>query len=142
MPRGIYKRTKEHGRNISKAKKGKRTSKSTEFKKGHGKIRSDESYKEASKKHRGKNHGNYKTGIHKSNTGYLYRLCDGHPSATKGKTNYIAVHRLMMEEHLDRYLTCEEIVHHINGIRDDNRIENLILFNNVKEHLAWHKEWK
>uniref|UniRef100_A0A6M3LFB6 HNH endonuclease n=1 Tax=viral metagenome TaxID=1070528 RepID=A0A6M3LFB6_9ZZZZ len=35
MPIGIYKRTKEHGENISKAKRGKRTSHNTEFQKGH-----------------------------------------------------------------------------------------------------------
>jgi len=38
MPRGIYIKTKQHGINISKAKKGKRTSIATEFKKGHSLI--------------------------------------------------------------------------------------------------------
>jgi hypothetical protein len=44
MPRGIYKRTEKHGRNISLAKKGKRTSTATEFRANHGRIRSLESY--------------------------------------------------------------------------------------------------
>lgn len=46
---------------------------------------------------------------------------------TSGHTSYILEHRLVMMRHLDRPLTSNESVHHINGNRQDNRLENLQL---------------
>jgi len=43
-----------------------------------------------------------------------------------------------MEKHIGRYLTPEEVVHHINEIKTDNRIENLMLFKNANEHTKFH----
>jgi hypothetical protein len=50
----------------------------------------------------------------------------------KGKT---PAHRLIMEEFLGRKLKKEERIHHINGNKSDNRIENLKLFKNDSEHM-------
>lgn len=47
-------------------------------------------------------------------------------------------YRIIMEEFLGRKLKPGEIVHHINGDHDDNRIENLQLCKDQQEHLFIH----
>lgn len=48
-----------------------------------------------------------------------------------------ANHRRVMEEHLGRKLNKDEAVHHINGNRQDNRLENLVLCS-ISEHTSIH----
>ena len=55
--------------------------------------------------------------------GYIQLWKPEHPMANKG--GYIYEHRLVMADSLGRNLTNKEIVHHKNGIKNDNRLENL-----------------
>lgn len=54
--------------------------------------------------------------------GYILISNPDHPNASKG---YVREHRLLMEQKLGRFLTKDEVVHHVNNNPSDNRIENL-----------------
>lgn len=83
----------------------------------------------------GENHKSWKGGRRRLRAGYVVlRVSADHPryemSTDRGprsRGGSISEHRLVMAEHLGRDLLPEETVHHINGVRDDNRIENLEL---------------
>jgi hypothetical protein len=69
-----------------------------------------------------------------------------HPRA-RNNGRYVFEHILVMEEILGRYLFPEESVHHRNGIRDDNRPQNLELWTRpqpsgirVSDAIAWAHE--
>jgi hypothetical protein len=50
---------------------------------------------------------------------------------TNGETK-IAEHRLVVAMHLGRPLEADEVVHHVNGVRLDNRLENLELWSTMQ----------
>lgn len=64
-----------------------------------------------------------------------------------GVAESILEHRFVMEQHLGRKLFPDETVHHINGVRDDNRLENLELWSSshpkgqrVEDKVEWALE--
>lgn len=65
--------------------------------------------------------------------GYISIFIDG---------RWIYEHKYIVEQFIGRELKKGEVVHHINGIKTDNRISNLMLFKNQKEHQKFHLKIK
>jgi len=71
--------------------------------------------------------------------GGIYYDEEGYQRVLVSSKNYYPLHRLIMEWHLKRKLNEDEIVHHVNEIKDDNRIENLKIVCRSR-HLSLHRK--
>ncbi len=104
-------------------------------------LREQKFGKKLSKEHRNKviktlhngkreDNPNWKGGKYLDDWGYIKVKVD------KG---YKSEHRLVVEKNIGRKLTKQEAIHHINGIKEDNRIENLRIMN-PSEHQKLHRK--
>ena len=66
---------------------------------------------------------------------YLYAVVKGHPRATRH--GYVLLHRIVMENHLGKLLEGSEVVHHKDGNRKNNSIDNLELMS-LSKHSSDH----
>lgn len=101
-----------------------------------GKHLSEKTCKKIGEAQKGERHWNWKGGMPTSH-GRVLIYCPTHPYVNID--GYVLRYRLKMEKHLGRPLFPAEVVHHINGKTNDDRIKNLILFNSQSEHRKHHK---
>jgi len=85
---------------------------------------------------KGPGHHAWKGGLWKHHSGYVYAYCLDHPG--EDKDHYVKRARLIAEKRLGRFLTMGECVHHLNGIKDDDRPDNLMVFGSESEHQKYH----
>jgi hypothetical protein len=78
------------------------------------------------RKNGGKSNSNWKGGRTTHKRGYVMVWAPEHPRGARSK--YVFEHILVLEASIGRYLIQGESVHHRNGVRGDNRIENLELW--------------
>ena len=128
MPTGIYIRqpiSETHRHNLSVAMKGKQNSLG---------YKHSEEWKQNKSEAMLGNHYALKGEIHIY--GYVWIYLPGHPKGNMGC--YVKQATLVLERKLGRPLLPQEIPHHINGIKDDDRPENLTAFPNGSEHKRFH----
>jgi len=139
--------SEEHIRKMGESRKGKKRppfskewkKKISKSKKGHksgmtGKYHSQESRKKMSESHKGLHNSpatEFKSKGYKiKKQGYWWIHKPNHPNKRSGR---VKQSHLVVEKILGRYLIKGECIHHINGIKDDDRPKNLYLFIK-KEH--------
>lgn len=90
----------------------------------------------ASECRKGKFHSEFKGNSFISN-GYRMIYSPNNPRCKKKESNYLAEHILFMEKYLGRHLTSSEQIHHKNGNKLNNSLNNLKLFPSSSKHIKY-----
>lgn len=101
------------------------------FKKGHPKPKNAHTFQKR------ENSYNWKGGK-VINRGYIILLKPDHPFCDSN--GYIREHKFIIEQYIGRYPSNKESIHHINEIKTDNTITNLICFSSESAHQRFHKD--
>ena len=88
---------------------------------------------------RGRGRHSWVGGVKADSYGYILILKQEHPNCNSA--GYVKEHRLIMEQHLNRYLEKDELVHHKDGNRLNNYIGNLELLKR-SEHNSTHWDFE
>jgi len=124
----------EHIKNISKGRKGIKFSMS--HRKALSLARKGKKRPDLSLSRMAEGNPAWKGGRTKDGNGYWVIHMPEHPYACQGK---IKEHRLVMEKYLGKYLKPNEIVHHIDFDKTNNKIENLYLMEKG-QHSKLHRD--
>ena len=94
-------------------------------------------FENRSKARKGEKGANWKGGIKKNAKGYNLVLMPDHRRAGKG--GYVLEHILVFERECGIIIPDNCCIHHLNGIKDDNRIENLCMMTHSAHTVLHHK---
>lgn len=84
----------------------------------------------------GAKNGQWRGGRVVASNGYVLLRVPGHHLADK--RGYVYEHRLVAETKLGRRLESNEIAHHVNGVKTDNRPENIEVLPSIAHHRREH----